>query len=65
MLGKQKQLEELSLRSCQIEDFKFDPENCHIKKLEICRVGFQNESAFEKFSDFLKIQKSVAELELL
>ncbi len=62
VLGKQKQLEELSLRDCEIYKFKFDPENCHIKKLTIDSLEFPNDSAFEKFSDFMKIQESVTEL---
>ncbi len=65
VLGKQKQLEELSLIGCKIEDFNFDPENCHIEKLEIRLLEFPNGSAFENFSEFMKIQESVTELELL
>jgi hypothetical protein len=64
LLGKQKDLKELNLEDCKIDDFKFDPENCHIEKLEICGLEFQNESAFEKFSDFMKIQESVTEFKL-
>jgi hypothetical protein len=64
VLGKQKQLEELYLQECGIKDFKFDPENCHIKKLEIHYLNFLNDSAFEKFSDFMKIQESVTELKI-
>jgi hypothetical protein len=63
VLGKQKHLEELSLNYCKIEDFKFDPENCHIEKLSIEKVKFLNGSAFENFSDFMKTQDSVSELE--
>ncbi len=63
LLEKQKQLEELSLRGCVIQDFQYDPDNCHIEKLEICFLDFANGRAFEKFSDFMKIQESVTELE--
>jgi hypothetical protein len=65
VLGKQKQLEELSLIGCDIKDFKYDSENCHIEKLEIRFLELSNGSAFEKFSEFMKIQESVTELELL
>jgi hypothetical protein len=64
-LGKLKSLVELNLRFCRITGFNFDPENCHIEKLEIRLLEFPNGSAFEKFSDFMKIQESVTELELL
>ncbi len=64
MLGKQKGLEELSLVYCGIEEFKFDPENCHIEKLTIDDLEFLNDRAFEKFGEFVKIQESVVELEL-
>jgi hypothetical protein len=63
VLGKQKQLDYLRLFGCKIKDFKFDSENCHIKKLEIRCLRFLNGGAFEKFSDFMKVQKSVVELE--
>jgi hypothetical protein len=62
VLGKQKKLEELSLQYCKIKEFKFDPENCHIKKLEFYHLEFPTESTFEKFSNFMKIQESVTEL---
>jgi hypothetical protein len=64
LLGKQKHLEELSLNYCKIAEFKFDTENCHIKKLTIGYPRLLNDRAFEKFSEFMKIQESVAELEL-
>jgi hypothetical protein len=64
LLGKQTRLEELSLERFTIKDFKFDPENCRIEKLEIQGLRFLDKSAFEKFSDFVKIQESVKELEL-
>jgi hypothetical protein len=65
MLGKQKHLEELSLQCCPIDEtFKFDPENCHIEKLTIDYLQFSNDLAFEKFSEFIKIQGSVKELRL-
>jgi hypothetical protein len=65
LLGKQKSLEELSFDFCNIEKFqKFDPENCHIRKLEIDFIKILNDRAFEKFSDFLKIQESVTEFKL-
>jgi hypothetical protein len=61
LLGKQKKLEELSLKRCLIRHFKLEPENCHIEKLDIHRLKFQNDSAFEQFSEFMKIQESVVE----
>jgi hypothetical protein len=65
LLGKQKHLEELSLCACKINEFKlFDPENCHIEKLTIDYLEFLNERAFEKFSEFVKIQESVTESKL-
>jgi hypothetical protein len=64
LLVKQKQLEELSLENSEIQHFKFDPENFHIEKLTIDYLEFLNDSAFEKFSEFIKIQESVTELEL-
>jgi hypothetical protein len=64
VLGKQTRLEELCLERFIIKEFKFDPENCHIEKLELRSLRFLNKSTFEKFSDFMKIQKSVTELEL-
>jgi hypothetical protein len=64
LLGKQKGLEELSLIYCGIIEFKFDPENCHIKKLTIGYLEFLNDRAFEKFSEFVKLQESVTELKL-
>jgi hypothetical protein len=63
VLEKQEHLEELGLIGCEIHDFNFDPENCHVQKLEICCLEFSNASAFEKFSEFMKIQESVKELE--
>jgi hypothetical protein len=62
LLGKQTRLEALCLERFIINEFKFDPENCHIEKLKVQRFRFLNSSAFEKFSDFLKIQESVTEL---
>jgi hypothetical protein len=64
LLEKQKHLEELNLYHCKIEDFKFDPENCHIEKLTIEKVKFLNDRAFKKYSEFVKIQESVVELKL-
>jgi hypothetical protein len=64
LLGKQKHLEELSLQGSAVKDFEFDPENCHIEKLAIDSLGFLNDIAFEKFSEFMKIQESVTELAL-
>jgi hypothetical protein len=49
---------------CGIEEIKFDPENCHIEKLTIDDLELLNDRAFEKFSEFVKIQESVVELEL-
>jgi hypothetical protein len=63
LLGKQKYLRELSLKSCTIKDFEFDPENCHIEKLVIKNFYFPNYKAFEMFSRFMKIQQSVTELD--
>ncbi len=65
VLAKQKQLEELYLEDCQIKEFNFDTENCHIGKLEIHHLKFLNDSAFEKFSEFMKIQESVTELKFV
>jgi hypothetical protein len=62
LLGKQKSLEELSIKNCNLTEFKFESENCRIKKLEIEYIGFLNDPAFEKFQEFLLIQKSVTEL---
>jgi hypothetical protein len=60
LLGKLKHLEELNLRAFRIEDLRFDPENCHIEKLDFF-VEFLDDSAFEKFCEFMKIQESVTE----
>jgi hypothetical protein len=62
LLEKQKHLEELSLICCEIQDFKFDPENCRVEKLTIDFLKLLNKSAFQKFSEFIKIQQSVTEL---
>jgi hypothetical protein len=64
LLGKQKHLEELSLDRCTNEEFKFDPENCHIEKLTIDYPRLLNDRAFKQLSEFMKIQESVVELEL-
>jgi hypothetical protein len=64
VLGKQTKLEELCLENFTANEFNFDPENCHIEKLEIRSLRFLDKSAFEKFSNFMKIQKSVKELEV-
>ncbi len=63
LLGKQKHLKEFNLHSYKIQDFKFDPENCHIEKLDFF-VEFSDDSAFEQFSEFIKIQESVTEFKL-
>jgi hypothetical protein len=62
VLGKQTRLEELYLKRFTINEFKFDPENCHIEKLKVQCLRFLNKSAFGKFSDLMKIQESVKEL---
>jgi hypothetical protein len=62
IFAKQKQLEELCLEHFEICVFRYHPENCHIKKLEICDLSFLNQFSFKKFSDFMKLQKSVTEL---
>jgi hypothetical protein len=64
ILAKQTRLEELILDGFKINVFEFDPENCHIRKLEVRKLAFLNQLSFKKFSDFMKIQESVAELEL-
>ncbi len=64
LLGKQKHLKELSLLQGTIGDFKYDPENCHIEKLEL-PFDFSNDRVFQKFSEFIKIQQSITELSLL
>jgi hypothetical protein len=64
ILGKQTGLEELSLIKLQIDFSGFDAENCHIKKLEIGELSFLDQISFKKFTDFLKMQESVVELEL-
>jgi hypothetical protein len=64
LLEKQKDLEEFSLDYCDINEFKFDAENCHIEKLTIETLEFLNDRAFDKFSEFMKIQESVRGLKL-
>jgi hypothetical protein len=62
LLGKQKRLVELCLERFVFCEFDFDPENCHIKKLAFQSLSLDSRP-FEKFSDFMKIQDSVTDLE--
>jgi hypothetical protein len=64
ILGKQTRLEELSLEDFKIDVLNYDPENCHIRKMKIRELSFQNQISFKQFSDFMVIQESVVELEL-
>jgi hypothetical protein len=63
ILEKQTCLEELSLVNLQLNFSGFDPKNCNIKKLKVRELSFRDQSSYNKFSDFLKIQESLVDLE--
>jgi hypothetical protein len=59
ILARQQRLVNLSLIFMKIDMFNYQPSNCRIKELIIQDLVFPIKSEFEKFSDFMKIQKSV------
>jgi hypothetical protein len=64
ILARQQRLISLSFFYLQINSFNYNPSNCHIKNLLIRDVVFPIKSVFQKFGEFMKIQKSLVDLDL-
>jgi hypothetical protein len=62
ILARQRNLVHLDMINLKSIDLHYHPSNCHIKKLEIQDLVFPVKTGFQKFSDFMKIQKSVEDL---
>jgi hypothetical protein len=62
ILTKAKNLDSLCLLKLSFHRFEYSASNCNIKDLTIMQLEFPEKIDFEKFSKFLKIQKSVVDL---
>jgi hypothetical protein len=65
ILARQQELVNFSLYNLKINEFNYQPSNCRIKQLGIHNPVFPIKSEFQKFSNFMKIQKCVEDLNFI